>query len=118
MPLKSETLFANMAPKLEQHGAEVVKKVQAVFLFELRETKGSTPEYFTLDLKNGNGSYTKGKAGKPDATFTMLDDTLISLTEGKLNPQNAFMQGQMKIKGNMAKAMKFTPDLLPKDAKL
>ena len=24
----------------------------------------------------------------------------------------------MKIKGNMAKAMKFTPDILPKDAKL
>ena len=30
----------------------------------------------------------------------------------------AFIQGKMKIKGNMAKAMKFTPDLLPKDAKL
>jgi hypothetical protein len=28
------------------------------------------------------------------------------------------MQGKMKIKGNMQAAMKFTPDLFPKDAKL
>jgi len=27
------------------------------------------------------------------------------------------MQGKMKIKGNMAAAMKFTPDLLPEDIK-
>lgn len=43
---------------------------------------------------------------------------MVDLAEGKLNPQVAFMQGKMKIKGNMAKAMKFTPDLIPKDAKL
>ena len=118
MPLKSEILFENASKKFADHGAEVVKKVQAIFHFELKETKDSKPEFFTLDFKNGNGSFAKGKIGKADATFSMLDDTLIKLTEGKLNPQNAFMQGQMKIKGNMAKAMKFTPDLLPKDAKL
>lgn len=48
----------------------------------------------------------------------MLDDDMISMAQGKLNPQQAFMQGKMKIKGNMAAATKFTPDLLPKDAKL
>jgi len=40
------------------------------------------------------------------------------MTNGKLDPQSALMNGKMKIKGNMAKAMKFTPDILPKDAKL
>ena len=48
----------------------------------------------------------------------MFDEDIIAMSQGKLNPQVAFMQGKMKIKGNMAKAMKFTPDLLPKDAKL
>jgi putative sterol carrier protein len=64
------------------------------------------------------GSIVEGKGEKPDATFTMLDDDFMQLAAGKLNPQSAFMGGKMKIKGNMAKAMKFTPDVLPKDAKL
>ena len=37
------------------------------------------------------GKVTAGKEGKPDTTFTMLDDDFIALTDGKLNPQNAFM---------------------------
>jgi putative sterol carrier protein len=48
----------------------------------------------------------------------MLDADLIGMSTGTVNPQVLFMQGKMKIKGNMAKAMKFTPDLLPKDAKV
>ncbi len=34
---------------------------------------------------------TKGKEGKPDTTFVMLDDDFMLLAAGKLNPQNAFM---------------------------
>ena len=36
------------------------------------------------------------------------------MCNGKLNPQMAFIQGKMKIKGSMALATKFTPDLFPK----
>ena len=43
----------------------------------------------------------------------MTDADFDQVCLGKLNPQMAFMQGKMKIKGNMAKATKFTPDLFP-----
>ena len=118
MTLKSVDVFQKMGPVLEKQGAAVVAKVGAVFHWELRAKKGDAPTYVTIDLKNGNGKVAMGKEGKADATFIMLDDDFMKLTAGKLKPQDAFMTGKMKIKGNMAKAMKFNPSVLPKDAKL
>ena len=118
MPLKSVDVFTKMNEQLPAVGAGIVQKVGAVYLWELREKKGGDPVFVTVDLKNGNGKITMGKEGRADATFVMLDDDFMKLVNGKLKPQDAFMTGKMKIKGNMAKAMKFTPDVLPKDAKL
>ena len=118
MPLKSTEIFQKIQPLLATQGAGVVAKVGAVYHFELRENKGAQPEVITVDLKNGNGAIAFGKEGKPDATFIMLDDDFMKLFAGKLKPQDAFMNGKMKIKGNMAKAMKFNPSVLPKGAKL
>lgn len=117
--LQSETLFETMAPFLKTpEGAAVVKKIQAVYHFELSAKKGDPPAFFTVDLKNGNGSVSKGKVGTADATFIMLDEDFMGVAKGTLNPQTAFMQGKMRIRGNMGKAAKFTPDIIPKNAKL
>ena len=61
-------------------------------------------------------------AGTADCTITISDDDFVALIGGKLNPQNAFMQGkvrisrypnlilftavQLKVKGNMMLATK------------
>tara|TARA_B110001450_G_scaffold179369_1_gene167620 strand:- start:228 stop:536 length:309 start_codon:yes stop_codon:yes gene_type:complete len=94
MPLKSEAIFNKMAPHIEKHGAAMVAKVGAVYCFELREKKGAKPVVFTIDLKNGNGAIKEGKIEgvKADATFVMLDNDFIALSQGKLKPQEAFMQ--------------------------
>ena len=113
MTLKSVAMFEKIAPLMEVHGAGMVAKVGAVYHFEFRAKKGDDPVLVSVDLKNGNGKIVKGKEGKADATFIMLDDDFMKLTAGKLKPQDAFMTGKMKIKGNMAKAAKFTPDLFP-----
>ena len=114
MALKVAAAFDKMAPYLKSNGAEAVKKVGFVYHFEIAPAKGQEPVYWTVDLKNGSGSIKNSKEGKADATFALVDSDAVDLFTGKLNPQTAFMQGKMKIKGNMQAAMKFTPDLFPK----
>ena len=38
---------------------------------------------------------------KPDATFVMLDNDFVNLSQGKLKPQEAFMQVSSKQSNNM-----------------
>ena len=113
--LKSKYIFDSMADHLKDNGAEIVKKCNAVYNFEITNKKrGPVQACWIIDLKNGNGSIKEGKDPKADATFTMADDDYLSVSMRKLNPQMAFLSGAMKIKGNMKKATIFTPDLFPK----
>ncbi len=41
-----------------------------------------------------------------DCTITMAEQDFVDLLTGKLNGQQAFTQGKLKIAGNMALAMK------------
>ena len=113
--MKSEEIFGMMSTYLSQGlGKELVPKVSAIFGFEITKAKGGKVEAtYEIDLKNGQGTTKKTKPANADATFTMTDDDFEQVCLGKLNPQMAFMQGRMKIRGNMSKASKFTPDLFP-----
>ena len=42
----------------------------------------------------------------PDVTFSLDKDSFIAMFSGKLKPTAAFMQGKLKIKGDMMQAMK------------
>ena len=114
MSLKTAALFDKLKPHLATNGADAVQKIKAIYHFEIAEAKGKEPLTWTVDLKNGNGSIKEGKHDKADATFSLVDNDAFELFTGKLNPQTAFMQGKLKIKGNMQAALKFTPDLFPK----
>ena len=60
-----------------------------------------------MDLKNGSGSIVPGQADM-DADVVMTSDSedLVSMFSGAISPTMAFMGGKLKIKGNMAAAMK------------
>jgi len=92
----------------------LVPKVAAVFNFEITPKKGEPiAKTWTIDLKNGQGRVDEARSESADATFTMTDEDFENICLGKLNPQQAFLQGKMKIKGNMKKATLFTPELFP-----
>ena len=114
--MKADSIFGMMKTYLDKGlGKDIVPKVQGTYGFEIIKVKGGKPvAIFEIDLKNGQGDVKKGvPKTNPDATFTMTDDDFWALCMGQLQPQMAFMQGKMKIRGNMGKANKFTPELFP-----
>lgn len=46
-----------------------------------------------------------GETDNPDATLTAAYPISVSMDKGELNPQAAFMQGKLKIQGNLMKLM-------------
>ncbi|KAH7306541.1 hypothetical protein KP509_22G017700 [Ceratopteris richardii] len=121
--IDSELKSAAVLQQMQQHlqsdaGKEILAKIGFIYQFVIAPKKlGKDDEMFVVDLKNGK-VYQGAYDGKPDATFSFVDDDFVALSSGKLNPQMAFIRGKMKIKGSMSAAQKFTPDIFPKPAKL
>uniref|UniRef100_A0A6Q2ZL68 Hydroxysteroid (17-beta) dehydrogenase 4 n=1 Tax=Esox lucius TaxID=8010 RepID=A0A6Q2ZL68_ESOLU len=85
--LKSELVFAEIGRRIKDLGAEMVKKVNAVFGWEITKG-GNTVAQWTIDLKTGNGALHQGPySGKPDVTFTVSDEDFMAVAQGQLNPQ-------------------------------
>lgn len=64
---------------------------------------GETKYYFTLD--GGKADVSIGELPDAEATLTQSYETAVAITKTELNAQNAFMQGKLKISGNMMKLM-------------
>ena len=59
-----------------------------------------------MDLKTGSGGVSTTTADqKADVVMQCNSDDLVAMFTGKLSPTMAFMNGKLKIKGNMAAAM-------------
>ncbi|MFN2526347.1 MAG: SCP2 sterol-binding domain-containing protein [Actinomycetota bacterium] len=64
---------------------------------------GETKYYFTLD--NGTVDVGLGEISDAEATLTQNYETAAAIAKQELNATNAFMQGKLKISGNMMKLM-------------
>jgi len=99
---KAQAVFDELAKKMAAD-PNLVKQIGGIYQFDV--SSGGKTKSWTVDLKNGKGSITEG-AGKPDCTIVASDDDFVGMMTGKLNSQQLFMQGKLKIKGNMGLAMK------------
>ncbi|XP_063406120.1 sterol carrier protein 2-like [Mytilus trossulus] len=102
---QSAAIFKEIKSNLDKDGAAWVKKMKGVFCFKVKANDG-TEGVWVVDAKNGSGSVKFGVEPKGDVTINMKDDDMLNLMLGKLNPQQAFFQGKLKIQGNMGLAMK------------
>jgi hypothetical protein len=116
---KAEAVLGSLGKLLDVAGEAVVKKVNGIYHFHITDGPNGAKESWVLDLKTGpKGTITRGAPSKPvGVTLTLSDDSFQQLFSGKLNAQQAFMQGKLKLKGDMSLANKLG-ELIKQQAKL
>ena len=72
---------------------------------------GTADKSWLIDLQDR--SVTEGNGHPTDATLTIRDAHLAEILKGKLDPQIAFVQGKLRVDGDINKAIEFGA-LLPK----
>lgn len=111
--LQSDLVFAEIGRRIRDSGPALVEKVKGVFSWEITRD-GKTAAQWTIDLKSGAGALLQGPySGKADVTITVSDGDFMALALGKVNPQQAFLGGKLKIKGNIMLGQKL--DVIFKD---
>lgn len=91
--------------------AKSIDKVQALTVITLRNNKGQTKSWLLDFKKEGNVKKLDGKPPKADIQLTMSDKDFVKLVNQEANPQQLFMSGKLKIKGNIMKAASIEPFL-------
>lgn len=100
---KSDVLF-DILKKYIKANPKFIRPDSGVFQFNVI---GNAEATWQLNFNKPPGSIRRGKAKSPDATFTIKDEHLLKIAEGKLQMQTAVVQGRLSISGDMSKAMTF-----------
>jgi len=77
--------------------------MDAVILFDLSGDGGGQ---WTATVADNQISVVEGATTVPSVTLKMAAADLVALVNGDLNAMAAFMQGKLKVEGDMSAAMK------------
>jgi putative sterol carrier protein len=101
--LTAKDVFETHIPTRLKSKPELAAAVKSSYQFALTGDGGGN---WYVDLTKPGGEVKEGTLDAPGVTITMTAADFVNLVSGKLNGQMAFMQGKLKIKGDMALALK------------
>jgi len=101
---ESDAVFAEIAARAKGDGGQLAKKINATYRFNVTKAGGDKKSWF-IDATS-SPVFVGQREGKADCEITLAEDILLKLQTNKLKADQAFMQGKLKLKGNMSKAMK------------
>ena len=81
-------------------GSSKAAGLNATYLFDI-DGAGK----WIVHVENGRPSVSEGD-GEADTTISASEDTFLRIVNGEQNATTAFMTGKLRVKGNMANAMK------------
>lgn len=88
--------------------ADLSKKLKAIVSFHV--ASGSIVKKWTLKMKLGEEPSLTSHSGDgaivPNVTLSCSDGTLLSLADGSVSPEYAYMRGWLRVDGQMGVAMK------------
>ena len=94
--------------------ADLADQIHANVGFQINNADESYTRHWRLDLKVRDAvsirevaaEENSSSSSRPNVLLVCSDMTFLSLTNGSLSPEFAYMRGLLKIKGQMAVAMK------------
>ncbi|KAL7666145.1 SCP2 domain-containing protein [[Candida] zeylanoides] len=99
-PLFETLVEALKDDKLKQ---KAISDVKAVLVITLKNKEGKEQNWL-LDFKKDGTIKKIGSPEKSDVQLILKDVDFVKLANGKANGQKLFMNGKLKVKGNMMKA--------------